>query len=190
MGSEFGRYNRFDCNQFAMRYLLFIFLLAGCYGPKKAGKQAAKALQEHPEVVADKFRERFPCITTATDTLIEYRDTVIEVQDPQGYIIDTIIREGKTLRDTIYRNKTKRLPGIVKTVYVNQYIYDSVDLWQCQNLLEQSVGQNKELMDEVAKRDNKINGLKKWRKWLLWPYIIFVLFILIRQLIRNGFPAR
>lgn len=168
-----------------MRYLIFLLLLVGCYTQKKAAKQADKALQKHPEVVADKFRQRFPCILRGTDTLIEYRDTVIEIRDPQEYIIDTIIREGKTIHDTLYRNKVKRLPGIVKTVYVNQYIYDSADLWQCQSLLEESVGQNNELMAEVDKRDKQINKLKSWRRWLIWPYIIFIAYFILARVFRK-----
>lgn len=47
-----------------MRYLFFALILCSCYTPKKAEKQLNKAKINHPEIVAKKASEWFPCVTS------------------------------------------------------------------------------------------------------------------------------
>lgn len=46
----------------------FLFFLTGCYGPNKAGKQVARALQEYPDTAASLIRDEFPCVDGKPDS--------------------------------------------------------------------------------------------------------------------------
>lgn len=48
--------------------LISALTLAGCYTPKKAEQQTHRALDKYPGVSAGIIRERFPCVTTKTDS--------------------------------------------------------------------------------------------------------------------------
>jgi hypothetical protein len=166
-----------------MRYLLLLLLLAGCYTEKKAAKQADKAMKEYPKAINEQFRKEFPCVTTKVDTLIEayvtYRDTIIEIPVKKS---DTV-----TLHDTSFFNnvivRKIRLPREVVTI--TKSIKDSAEVWQCQQLLEESTQQKNELIAEIEKRDNKIGGLKKWKLWLTIPYLIFIAFFILARIFRK-----
>jgi len=166
-----------------MKYLAFLLLLAGCYTQKKAVKQADKALREHPQVVGERFRKEFPCVTGRVDTVVEYesimRDTIIEIIDTK---IDTIENSDTViLFKTIEKKIT--LPG--KTVTITKSIKDSAEVWQCQLLLEESTLQKNALIEDIDKRDKQINKLKSWRRWLIWPYIIFIAYFILARVFRK-----
>lgn len=166
-----------------MRYLIALILLTGCYTQKKAAKQADKALREHPQVVGERFRKEFPCVTGRVDTVVEYetvpRDTIIEIVDTR---IDTIENKDTVI---LYKTIEKKitLPG--KTVTITRNVKDSFEVRQCQYLLEECTQDNTELIAEVDKRDKQINKLKSWRKWLIWPYIIFIAYFILARVFRK-----
>lgn len=75
------------------KYIVFLFLLAGCYTSQKAIKQANKAIKEHPADVLPLFRANFPCDVLHVDTSIIYTDTVINFECPEQVLpqIDTVL---------------------------------------------------------------------------------------------------
>lgn len=157
--------------------------MAGCYTQKKAAKQTDKALREHPNVVGERFRKEFPCVTGLVDTVIEYesapRDTIIEIVDTR---IDTIENSDTVI---VFKTIEKKitLPG--KTVTITRNIKDSFEVLQCQLLLEESTLQKNELIGDVEQRDKQINKLKSWRRWLIWPYIIFIAYFILARVFRK-----
>lgn len=166
-----------------MKYLTILLLLVGCYTPKKAAKQADKALREYPQIVGERFRKEFPCVTGRVDTLIEYetiaRDTIIEIVDTK---IDTIENSDTViLFKTIEKKIT--LPG--KTVTITRNVKDSFEVFHCQLLLEESTLQKNQLIQDIAKRDKQISKLKSWRRWLIWPYIIFISYFILARIFRK-----
>ena len=78
--------------------ILLTISLFGCYTPKRANKALNKAYNKQPREVAAFTRDKFPCIVTSSDTIVNY-DTAydfIEIDCP-----DQIA--GK--KDTIYLSK-------------------------------------------------------------------------------------
>lgn len=141
-----------------MRYLLFLFLIMGCYTSRQAEKDLDKAQIYYPNIVAQKTAKWYPCgiIATSIDSseIIGWGKTL----DSISYIIknDTIniveVRE-KDCSDSIlikkYNDRLKiamsssrniisslqkllsNKPTITKTIYIK----DSAAIFELQNQL-------------------------------------------------------
>jgi len=107
-----------------MRYILFVccIVAAGCYTPKKADKQLAKASLQYPEKVASICSKEYPCKPGKTDTIEKVYLDLIEVECP-----DYPIPSKDTIRDTIQTTRTKIVKVEVQTKerVITKYIIDS-----------------------------------------------------------------
>lgn len=90
--------------------LFFILSLSSCYTQRKAEKQGARFLNTYPEQAHKLFRDSFPCITTASDTV-----TVYQTATP-----DTITKKEITVKnDTVLISETVT---VVKPVNVTRTV--------------------------------------------------------------------
>jgi len=108
--------------------LLLLYVCNSCYTESKAIKQAEKAINKKPLAVLPIFRDKFPCITTKSDTTIINTDTTIWVDCP-----DTASEKDYfTVHDTIIKKvnnvitKTIKVPVTlpVKTMYITKEVED------------------------------------------------------------------
>ena len=169
---------------FDMKYVLGLvfatLVLASCYTDKKATKQIEKAMQKKPELTLEKFRTKYPCIETSSDTTIVIKDTTIEVEVECPDLVDTtFIRDTiKTVNNKVIVKKVPvkvQLPGQV----ITKYIEDSAKI----KLL--SI-ENQKLIDENKKLKYEVNHLKSWRKYLIIPYLLVILFLIIKALTKKS----
>lgn len=141
-----------------MKYWLIAFLLISCNPSKRAERIQRNLIEEHPEAVLPIIREAFPVTITQIDTLIEYRDTTIEVECPQG-----ILSPFKAQKSVSY-----------KYVHILQKVEDSGKLKAYTltiDSLRQELGQNRKYIDEI----NHYRG--KWYWWLLLLIPLFLTLI-------------
>jgi len=159
--------------------LFAISVLPSCYTDKKATKQIEKAMDRKPELALEKFRTKYPCVQTGSDTTIVIKDTTIEVEVECPDLVDTTF-----IRDTINKVDQKviikkvpvkvQLPGQV----ITKYIEDSAKIKLLSLEINKLQAENKDLKERV-------DGLKKWRTYLLIPYILILLALLIREIIKK-----
>jgi hypothetical protein len=166
-----------------MKYVLGIifatFVLVSCYTDKKATKQIEKAISKKPELALEKFRTKYPCIQTGSDTTIVIKDTTIEVEVECPDLVDTtFIRDTiKTVDNKVVIKKVPvkvQLPGQV----ITKYVEDSAKIKLLSLEINKLQAENKDLKERV-------DGLRKWRKYLLIPYILILLALLIREGIKK-----
>ena len=141
-----------------MRKVLFVccIVAAGCYTPKKADKQLAKAINEYPEKVAKVCKDEFPCKAGKTDTLEKVYYDLIEVECPD-YPIPTT----DTIRDTIQTQRTKivKVQVPAKEIVITKYIIDSALVKVYQNQYEKVVKEADEWKYKVKSKMNWIWAL-------------------------------
>lgn len=108
---------------------LLLFMLVGCSSVKKANKHLDKAFNADSATVALRVRNVFPCIITATDTLVMVQDSTIYIDCPDTYF---------TAHDTITKlvTKTIHVPFNLpfKTVVITKKIEDSAKIKVMLNL--------------------------------------------------------
>lgn len=110
-----------------------LIVAAGCYTPKKADKQLAKAMDKYPEKVAELCKDEYPCKPGKSDTVEKVYYDLIEVECPDypDAIHDTI-------RDTLKKESVRiikvKVPVKGKETIITQYLVDSalVTFWQSQ----------------------------------------------------------
>lgn len=77
-----------------MRYIFFALILCSCYTPKMAERQLNKAKINHPEVVAKKASEWFPCITSGesidSSEIKQWMHIIDSINNEIQFQIDTI----------------------------------------------------------------------------------------------------
>lgn len=165
--------------KYVIGVIFAIFVLASCYTDKKATKQIEKAIDRKPELALEKFREKFPCIETSSDTTIVIKDTTIEVEVECPDLVDTTF-----VRDTI---KTVNNKVIVKKVpvkvqlpaqVITKYIEDSAKIKVLSLKVEKLQAENSDLKERVT-------TLRKWKTYLLIPYILIILALLAREIVRK-----
>lgn len=108
-----------------------LIVAAGCYTPKKADKQLAKAMSEYPEKVAGVCKDEFPCKPGKRDTVEKVYYDLIEVECPDypDAVHDTI---RDTLKQESIRIVKVKVPVQGKETIITQYLVDSalVKFWQ------------------------------------------------------------
>lgn len=164
-----------------MRYLFLLMLFASCYTPNKAIKDARKALDKHPAHVLPIFRNAFPCIITASDTIYQVHDTIIEIPCPTEVVheskIDTI--KGIIVQTNIVKVPVRvQLPGRV----ITKYIEDSSKLkelgLQIYRYEQDILAKDK----RIEKLENKIERRNKLIWWLIIAFLVILALNLIRFL--------
>jgi hypothetical protein len=174
-----------------MRYLILLTLFTGCYSAKKAEKQTNKALLNYPEKVANIARNAFPCITTATDTIVTTQFEFVEVQCPDSIIkTENIFIKGDTITKVI--TKPVRIQVPTKTIYVNTFIEDSakIKLYSFQIMgMNKTIG---EQYEQIVKKDKKITAKNKelWIHRSLWFLLcMYIAYRLYRNITTIKFKA-
>lgn len=115
---------------------LLIYLLFGCYSPKKAEKQVSKALSYYPEQTIGKVRILAPCVTfghSFTTDSAAYKESLDSLYNTRGWY-ETLIRGIETLpphpaiEDTLCPQMAKELLIAQKeNDYQEQYIISLTD---------------------------------------------------------------
>lgn len=150
-------------------------LFASCYTPNKAIKDARKALDKHPAYVLPIFRNQFPCIVTASDTIYQVHDTIIEIPCPTETKVDTI--KGVIVQTKIVKVPIRvQLPGRI----ITKYIEDSSNLKE----LALQLNQYKQVLLDKDKRIDKLENKIERRNKLIWWLIAAFLISLALNLIR------
>lgn len=152
-------------------------LFASCYTPNKAIKDARKALDKHPAHVLPIFRNAFPCIVTASDTIYQVHDTIIEIPCPTETKVDAI--KGVIVQTKYIKVPVRvQLPGRI----ITKYIEDSSKLKE----LGLQLNQYKQVLLDKDKRieklENKIERRNKLIWWLIAAFLISLALNLIRLL--------
>lgn len=158
-----------------MRYIFLLMLFASCYTPNKAIKDARKALDKHPAHVLGIFRSQFPCIVTASDTIYQVHDTIIEIPCPTETKVDTI--KGVIVQTKYIKVPVRvQLPGRI----ITKYIEDSSKLkelgLQLYRYEQDILAKDK----RIEKLENKIERRNKLIWWLIAAFLISLALNLIR----------
>lgn len=141
-----------------------LIVAAGCYTPKKADKQLAKAMSEYPEKVAGVCKKEYPCKPGKTDTLEKVYYDLIEVECPEYPIIyDTIIDTITKVKDKI-KYVTVKVPS--KETIITKYIIDSALVKVYQSKYE-------ECKKEADKWKYKVKSRMTW----IWALIALVILL-------------
>jgi hypothetical protein len=86
-------------------FIVLAVMLTSCYNQRKASQQVDKATNKYPEMVADKTRTRFPCITTGIDS-VDFLNSIAE-RDSMLLTLDSAINaswfKNESLLDIIKR---------------------------------------------------------------------------------------
>ena len=138
-----------------MRYLIFLLLLASCYTPNKAIKDAEKSIRKHPASVLPIFRGAFPCIVTASDTIYQVHDTIIEIPCPEGSIFHHYKTD--TIKGIIVQTKVVKIPVRVQLPgkVITKYIEDSSKI-KSLSIVINDLNKDCDRLDGKVKRRNKI----------------------------------
>ena len=143
-----------------MKYWALAFLLISCNPSKRAERTQRKLISEKPEVVLPIIREAFPVPVVQIDTLVQYRDTTIYVECPQGNL--SPFKAQKTIS--------------VRYVYVEKKVEDSAKLRAytliIDSLRRAAVNKTPEMLQDAPKRPNY---------WWLLILIPIVLKIILKQ---------
>ena len=134
---------------------LLLVAFAGCYSANKATKQVSKALQRHPQVVAQIAREAFPCIVLKADTIIN--DRLISVACPASIVDSVIILGRDTIRTTAIRYV--KVPVNLPQITIYKSIEDSAKVFILSNILNEANTQNEEQKLQLKKNKKLIKIL-------------------------------
>ena len=141
-----------------------IIWLSSCYSPRKA---LDKAYRKAPTEVAKFTREKFPCITVASDTVTQLVEVTTEADCPPS---DTVVLlKTDSVPVEIYRTNTRtvrvpvrvQVPGRTITIRVE----DSAKIY----LL---TAQRDEWIGKATKQQYRAETRGKW---LLWVFILLLL---------------
>lgn len=148
-----------------MRKLLFVccIVAAGCYTPKKADKQLAKAMNEYPEKVAFLCKEEYPCKPGKTDTIEKVYYDLIEVECPD-YPLPVEIQDTVTKVETKTRIVKVQVPA--REVVITKYIVDSALVKVYQSKYEVCV-------KETDKWKYKVKSKMNW-VWALLALVVIL----------------
>lgn len=157
-----------------MRYLFILMLFASCYTPNKAIKDARKALDKHPAHVLPIFRNAFPCIVTASDTIYQVHDTIIEIPCPTDVIHETKV---DTIKGIIVQTKIVKVPVRVQLPgrIITKYIEDSSKLKE----LGLQINEYKQALLEKDKRIEKLENKIARRNKIIWLFLILLIFSIL-----------
>lgn len=112
---------------FAGILAIIILLLAifSCNTSKLDSKRLAKIEQRHPEKIAAICVKDYPCTTTKSDTIYDYKDSVIIVDCPDTAIVHDSLIEYVGVKKYIKVPFNVKLPErvIIKTVEDSAKIY-------------------------------------------------------------------
>jgi len=164
-----------------MRYIFLLMLFASCYTPNKAIKDARKALDKHPAHVLPIFRNAFPCIVTASDTIYQVHDTIIEIPCPTEVIHESKI---DTIKGVIVKTKIVKVPVRVQLPgrIITKYIEDSSKLKELGLQLYRYEQDILEKDKRIEKLENKVERRNKLIWWLIIAFLISLALNLIRLL--------
>jgi len=166
-----------------MRYLLILFFLSSCYGPKTAQKQLDKAYAHFPEIVAKNSSKLFPCdySTHSIDSsaYFDFQTQIEAINDfySKAFIADTIkLTDTQTIqvyRDcdkvvTKYKTLIKQSPVLIDTIKVK----DNAEVDYYKYELEKMTNQKNTL------NSNYIFSIK----CIIWLLIIIIIFLLYQYL--------
>lgn len=171
-----------NLQHFDMKYILGVifatFVLVSCYTDKKATKQIEKAMDRKPELALEKFRAKYPCVQTGSDTTIVIKDTTIEVEVECPDADTTFVRD--TIKTVNNKVIIKRVPVKVQlpAQVITKYIEDSSKIKLLTLKIERLKAENTDLKERVT-------NLRKWKNYLLIPYILIILALLVREIIRK-----
>lgn len=168
-----------------MRYLLILFFLSSCYGPKTAQKQLSKAYANYPEIVAKNASKLFPCDysarSTDSSTYFDWQKQAEAINDfySKAFSADTIIKKdtqtiliSKKCDSVIFKYKTliKSAPAIHDTIKVK----DNAEISYLNGqLLAQKI--------EYAKLDQNFKNSLKASILLLLIIIAFLIYQRIKK---------
>lgn len=122
------------------KFILFAFVLVGCYNQKKAQQQVMQALTRYPNVTAEQIRDRFPCVKE-----IQKADSSAYIQSVKNY--DSLMSEFSSLRSS-----------------TDASAIDNSDLSERLNMLLHDSMVNKDysvLVEYIADRERKIKDLRE-----------------------------
>lgn len=177
-----------------MRYVFFAMILCSCYTQKKAERQLIKAKLNHPDVVAKKASEWFPCITSQqsidSSEIKKWMHMIDSIGNEIQFQIDTIeiikrdtIKQKDLVAYQLIMDKYKSSQSLisrlkellnVKTpvVYVTKIIVDSArfESMRSENMMLKESKDRYQLMYE------------KYLKLCLWLLIPFTISVIINIL--------
>lgn len=144
-----------------MRYFLLLFLI-GCSTLKQDVKNVDKAAIRHPDMLAKKARDLFPCVTTKGDTIFttdsamyqavlddlqnQYYEMYLE-KDSLNKVLDGMkddtlatdmidaLREVISQRDKkieLILNKVGHIPPVIKTITIHDTTVDNAAVRVCE----------------------------------------------------------
>jgi hypothetical protein len=176
-----------------MRYIIIALIFCSCYSPKKAEKQLIKAQLTHPDVVAKKTSEWYPCVISQPSIdssevkrwlaiidslnndinyeIIEINDTIndtikITIKDSVGY--KYWLKKYKANQQVI-ANLKKLLVSKVPTIYKTIYIKDSSSSMVLAK-------QNEKLISE---KDGYQKDYQKYLKLSFWLLLLLAISIIL-----------
>ena len=170
-----------------MRYVFFAMILCSCYTQKKADRQLIKAKLNHPDVVAKKASEWFPCVTSQqsidSSEIKKWMAMIDSISNEIQLQIDTI--------EIIKRDTIKQKDLVAYQLIMNKYISSQSKLKALLNAKSPVVYVTKVVVDsarfESMRLENMILQESKDRYqlkyetylrlclWLLIPFTISVI---------------
>ena len=136
-----------------------IVLCTSCYGPKQADKAINKAMAHYPEKVAALARKEWPCTTTKSDTVTDYKDSVVFVECPGVETIHDTTEKWQAVTKIV--KVPVHLPIEVKTITVK--VEDSAKIYLLNSkitekdiALEKQVNNNHTLQAKLSHRNKQL----------------------------------
>jgi hypothetical protein len=152
-------------------------ILSSCYTQKKAVSQFDKALNKFPDTTTALFRSKYPCITTASDTVFK-----------------AVLIPGRI--DSLYKTDTLNIAcpdsagvKIIRTVQYKYLTTSKTDTVKITNTITNTVKDSsyQERIDTVTKdRDKWKAKAESKQKWIWW-LIVICLLLLVGNIIQYKF---
>lgn len=149
--------------------IIFIIFLFSCSAEKKLNK----IYLNKPELVADKARLWFPCVSTTADTTVKIVDSLIYIECPEIKEETETKQKYIIVKDTF--TKTIKVPYQlpIKYVYIKQKIEDSAKVFVRDQIIEDKTDKLEKTKDQIVRKNNF--------NWILICICIVLLFLNILQ---------
>lgn len=144
-----------------MKKIILCLILFSCSAEKKLNK----IYVNNPNLVAEKTRDWFPCVTTKMDTTFNIVDSLIYIECP------TVKTRYKT--DTIFSTVKVPVNMPVKYIYIKQKVEDNAKIFVRDQVIEDKSNKLEKTETQVARKNNF--------NWILIATCIILLFLNILQ---------
>lgn len=169
-----------------MRYILFLLFLLGCNTAKKAERDIEKIQITHPEILAKKSAQLYPCKpikkTTDSSGYLYWKKRVAELQRKKIKIDTLLICDTISDIDTFVTDCPKLVTEYRELIKESPVIHDTITIVDEAKLTSLSY----QLAQERINSDDYQKKYNKSMYWIAWLLILIICLLLALKFKKNN----